>query len=222
MSVSQVVLRGSAGRGVGPTNPAGTTWSESFNGATDSVALSSSNSAYGLFAGPGISEFETARSYRTGTCARFATTSQIRQAIRVFPAATGLEYERCYMFITAYPSVLTAIRQARLFTTPTAHLWLAPSGKIQLRDATTVAGFTVAAVPLLQWFRIEWLLNGGVSQTLRLFKGSNVEGRIPTDEVIGALTATTFDRIYDGIGTSSTFEIFVDEVAGNSSTWPGP
>jgi hypothetical protein len=83
-----------------------------------------------------------------------------------------------------------------------------------------------ARVPLNSWFRVEVKLDftsGHGVQTVRLFLGSNVNGRTPSETISGPLTGPYADYIEDGILTNPNTRVNIRiDGARNANGWIGP
>jgi len=155
-----------------------------------------------------------------------ATGSQITME-RTFP--TGSIYVRFYLTIGDDTTTATIVRCRASPTTNVCGLRRRSDGvgntSIELRNGTTNTGTKTTALGVDTPARIEWFVDAvNNTQTLRLYKGANVEGTTFDEEITDA-TATNDPNILQ-FGTPNTVETTADDswddIALDTAGWIGP
>jgi len=151
--------------------------------------------------------------------------------------ATNNAYGRCYIYLTAFPSVNTRLAA---FGGTTGTLCSAcsaiTSGVLRMGDTGGAAiTSTVATIPLNQWVRIEFELTGisGTSgtATCRFYSGANLEGTTP--DTNGTATPTASSNITGQVGNlrwgafgsvtqTTAFSERASDLAYSDVSQPGP
>ncbi|HCR55660.1 TPA: hypothetical protein DIV49_01690 [Candidatus Saccharibacteria bacterium] len=180
------------------------------------------NTKFGLFGGSAPSTRIGVTGLH-GTALSFAvSTSDFCNGIIYFPSSQTDMYLRTYFRVASYPPGNVSIMTIRNSSaTALANLQISTTGRIRIRNGTTLVATTTNAIGTNTWVRLEWHYSGAGSQDFRLFLNSNVEGTT-ADETQTSLAAVSgiADRMTLGIvdaTTSSTFDF--DEFAIDGDKW---
>jgi len=96
------------------------------------------------------------------------------------------------------------------------------TGKLRVRNGTTLVATSTTTLTSGSWYRIEWTWDGVAgTQTAKIYGGANLETGTAT-ETLSSLAAVTgaADRITVGIVDSTTSLNFdVDELAVDGDKW---
>jgi len=183
------------------------------------------NSGYSVTKGvDATAKFGTTIAVNGTRCSEWVTgaTSATCYGIEAF-TLTGKRVFRRYVHrgVVGALFVLFTVRTA---TTTIAQVRVLADNTLQIRNGTTGVGTSAFVWQASETIRLEWWVENGVSQTLRIFHGANLHGTIP-DETVGPGTLNTgsFDRLHMGIVTSvPNMSVFIDADADDDTTWPGP
>lgn len=159
-----------------------------------------------------------------GNAASFTvSTSDFSNGVMPFSPELSHMYLRVYFRCSAYPSGNTGIMTIRTSGgTTLANIQLSTTGRIRVRNGSTLVATSTNPVGTNSWVRLEWHWNGAAgSQDFRLFLNPNVEGTT-ADETLSSLGAVTgfADRITIGIVDATTsLTIDIDELAIDGDKW---
>lgn len=200
------------------------TFAEAYEGGTQGATITTGNSGWTGFSNPSLQTFDNTHAV-TGTysvkvvCA--ATTAYQTKTL----SATNLSYFRFYLWMDAAPSANTLICRVLSGATTRAELRMNTGRTIDTRNAAVVTGTATAALPLGEWVRIVWTLNGNTaSQSLTAHWGANLHTTTASTSVTGspAYTNNTFDTFRLGSQTSATYTVWYDQLVIDGTTVPNP
>jgi hypothetical protein len=160
--------------------------------------------------------------------AAMSVTGTISSHLRWNLTATGTVFTRLYL---RRETVLAELWTPALWlSSTTARVRLAfeaATGNLLVRDGTTVVAtypFTTA-----QWYRVDWSVETGVGQRVRLYTGATIHSANTADAVAGgallaASSVSALDRFYLGqvVAVSSPVSAYVDEVVVDGAALPAP
>lgn len=202
-------------------------FTEKFESGTAGASLSAANTSYNSIAGTAAGPTFVSSPSRSGFAAKFilaSNTSSLRQDIGVAGTGVALRVYRRYWYIDALTAIVY-IGQANLGGTALAKIRLNASGSITIMNGNTAVGTSTLTIATGAWFRVEYKIDvAATTQTCQIFAGANVEGTTPDETISGSYTGGNFDRYNDGpvIATTSAFNLYLDDVADDSTTYPGP
>ncbi|HSX04876.1 MAG TPA: PKD domain-containing protein [Candidatus Saccharimonadales bacterium] len=210
--------------------PGGVVFSEDFESGTNGTVLSTLNTAYSSFVSGPV--FTNLAAVSGSLSALMVVDNSVQPSMtqNISPAVTSRYFRRYFRFSNLPSGSVTFMRVRNSGTSLiTAELAIGTSGAIQILDGLSGAGVSSTKITPNTWFRVEWFLDGpGGQQTLKLFVLGNYNGSTPSETVTGTYTGsgngTLFDRVSDGIGSTTfyTGSVWLDGVADSSTGYLGP
>jgi hypothetical protein len=130
-------------------------------------------------------------------------------------------FARFYVTVESLPLAMNLlVADAVATSTNRAQVQITTTGTVRIRNGVVTVAETATTLAAGSPVRIEWDLTG-TTQTLRLFTGANVNGTVPDETITGAQTQGTFDRLRFGATASYSGNLWIDELAVDSTTSPG-
>lgn len=207
------------------TVPAGMVeFSEDFEGAADTVGATTSTTTFNGNTNPSATMTHSTLRSITGTRSlRIQNPTATQGLYRTVAPARTLAYRRVYWY-SADMTTGTVVMSAQTgATTNGSNIQIPASGAIRLRDVTTVVATSSITAVVDQWYRFEQFVDSAAgTHRLRVFTGANLHGTVPDDEISGALTVGTWDRLTLGTNAANTLDWFWDTYADGTLDWIGP
>jgi fibronectin-binding autotransporter adhesin len=197
---------------------------ERYEGGTQGATVTTSNTGWSSFSSASLQTFDNAHSVSGGLAVKVAVTANTAYATKTFTAAS-LQSQRFYLWMDALPSAATLLARLLSGTTERAALRMNADGTITVRNALVATGTATGALPLGQWVRLEWKVDGpGGVQELRAFWGANIDGTVPnTAAGSPVFTNSTFDTYRLGSQTAADWTVWYDDVAlSDLAAYPAP
>jgi hypothetical protein len=199
-------------------------FSEAYEGGTQGVAVTTSNTGWSSFSAAAQQTFDSTHAVTGTFSVNVALAANTAYSQKTFTAA-NVQYQRFYLWMDAATSAATLIARLLSGTTSRAEIRMNADRTLNVRNVTTVTGVATAALPLGEWVRVEWKVDGGAgTQELRAYWGADLHGSTPTTTVgaAAAFTNATFDTYRLGSQTAATWTVWYDDVALDSAAYPAP
>ncbi len=191
---------------------------ETFEGGSDETNCTTSNTAFDGFSAT-VPVFDSAVAFRGTLSMRCTTSASICNAREDYTLRSNV-YVRAFLYFDALPAANTFPLNVNAGATTRAQFRLNTAGTVSLRNGTTAVYTSVATLSTSTWYRVEWDLENGVGQSVRVYPGDSATALISSGSQ--TFNTGTHDSVLVGYPASTTHTVWFDEVAVDDTANPGP
>lgn len=202
-------------------------FAQDFNAFGNGTTLTTGNTGFDNLFSSGTGTFTSSTSSPIhGTFGRFNTTTSSTDYASEQHASTTSRFYRFYMRLSSLPAATATIFSLLdpAGSTTVSALRMQTNGTILLRNGNITVNTSTTALSANEWMRVELFYNAANStQTLKLYKGGNVDSTTPTETLTGAATNGAASYFQLGMITAQASQTYdLDEVETSTATWLGP